>query len=46
LIPRLLYLLSFDNNVAVSPEMQPQLAAQGVPLGPWTNVVGGLECRH
>jgi len=41
LIPRLLYLLSFDNNIVASPEAQARLAAQGAAAGPWLNVVCG-----
>lgn len=40
LLPRLLYLLSFDNNITASQEVQAQLMAQGAPPGPWLNVVG------
>jgi len=40
LLPRLLYLLSFDNDIVVTPEAQAQLAAQGHSSGPaWKNVV-------
>ncbi|KAF5841324.1 hypothetical protein DUNSADRAFT_13399 [Dunaliella salina] len=39
LLPRLLYLLSFDNNITAPPEMQAQLMAQGASPGPWLNVV-------